>query len=129
MNNTLLDSYFEAINTENWSLMTDLWTPDGVLMAVGVKPRIGRDSVLAYFPRILAGYSEHVDTPTRIVEAGDTILVEIDFVGRLRTGQPIEFGAADVFDLLGGCISRLSTWYDSQAVFQQVAAAEAERMS
>ena len=123
MSTDLFDRYFEAVNTENWSLMGDLWTPDGELVAVGVKPRLGRDKILDYFPRLLAGYSEHVDTPTRIVRAGDTVLVEIDFVGRLRTGQPIVFDAVDVFDLADGRIRRLSTWYDSHSVFQQVAAA------
>src|ERR1700709_2345212 len=106
MSAELIDNYFRAVNTENWPLMADLWNETGELVAVGVTPRVGRQRVLEYFPRILAGYVEHVDTPTRIVAAGDTVLVEIDFVGRLRSGSPIAFNAVDVFDLVDGRIQR-----------------------
>lgn len=125
MSAELIDNYFQAVNTENWPLMADLWSETGELVAVGVKPQVGRDAILGYFPRVLAGYSEHVDTPSRVVMAGDTVLVEIDFVGRLRSGAPIIFNAVDVFDLAGGRIQRLSTWYDSHAVFKMVADATA----
>ncbi|WP_196073131.1 nuclear transport factor 2 family protein [Nakamurella alba] len=121
----LLDRYFESVNTENWSLMADLWNADGVLTAVGVGVVDGRDAVLEYFPRVLSGYAEHVDTPTRVIGDGDTLVVEIDFVGKLHGGTPILFTAVDVFDLVDGRISRLSTWYDSHAVIKQVKAARA----
>jgi ketosteroid isomerase-like protein len=129
MSAELIDNYFRAVNTENWELMAQVWNETGELVAVGVTPRVGRDRILEYFPRILAGYAEHVDTPSRIVTAGDTVLVEIDFVGRLRSGSPITFNAIDVFDLVDGRIQRLSTWYDSYSVFKMVAEATAARSS
>ena len=40
MSADLLEQYFEAVNTENWPLMADLWTETGELVAVGVRPLV-----------------------------------------------------------------------------------------
>lgn len=117
---SVIDDYFRSVNTEDWTLMAGLWNADGRLQAVGFPLIAGRDDVVAYYPRVLAGYPEHVDTPTRVITAGDTVVVEIDFTGRLADGREIAFSAVDVFDLAGGRIQRLSTWYDSHRVITQL---------
>lgn len=123
MSDNLLERYFTSANTEDWALMAELWTDDCVLSAVGFHPVIGKPAVLEYFPRVLAGYAEHLDTPTRVITSGDVRVVEIHFLGRLRSGVPVEFDAVDVFDLVDGRIAKLSTWYDSKRVARIVASA------
>ncbi|MGW4340557.1 nuclear transport factor 2 family protein [Rhodococcus koreensis] len=120
MHNETLDSYFAAVNSENWDLMAQLWTDDARLDAVGFEPIFGKDEILAYYPKILASYPQHLDTPTRTISSGSTHVVEIHFTGRIDTGAAIEFDAIDVFDLDGAKINRLSTWYDSKRVARMV---------
>ncbi|HEY1966498.1 MAG TPA: nuclear transport factor 2 family protein [Pseudonocardia sp.] len=116
----LLRRYFEAINSDDFDALAPLWHPAGELRAVGAPPRIGRAEVLAHFPAVLAGYARHHDEVTRWIEAGDTVVTEIRFVGTLRDGRPVRFDAVDVFDLVDGVIGRLSSWYDSLAVARLV---------
>lgn len=125
MSANLLKRYFTSANTEDWAMMAELWTDDCVLSAVGFRPIVGKPAVLQYFPRVLAGYAEHVDTPTRVITSGDVHVVEIHFLGRLHSGVAVEFEAVDVFDLVDGRIAKLSTWYDSKRVAQLVATATA----
>lgn len=113
-------AYFAAVNAEDWAAMADLWEPGAELSATGARPRHGRDEILAYYPRVLAGYSEHSDRPVRRITEGCTVVVEVRFAGRTTDGRPVAFDAVDVFDLASGRIRKLSTWYDTAAVIRQV---------
>jgi ketosteroid isomerase-like protein len=120
-------AYFDGINAERYDDVGALFAPDGVLVAPGVPPRRGPAEVADYFRAALARYPEHHDDPTRVVDAGATVTVEIHFTGALDNGERIEFDAVDVFDLDdNGRIVRLSSWYDSHAVRQQLRAALAQ---
>jgi uncharacterized protein (TIGR02246 family) len=112
--------YFAAVNAEDWAALADLWEPDAELVATGARPRHGREDIMAYYPRVLAGYAEHEDTPVRRLKDGSTVVVEVSFTGRTTAGRPVVFDAVDVFDLAGPRIRRLSTWYDTAAVRRQV---------
>ncbi|CND74735.1 Ketosteroid isomerase-related protein [Mycobacterium tuberculosis] len=108
--------YFAAVNAEDWGALQDLFTADAVLAATGSRTRRGRDDVIAHYPRVLAGYAEHLDRPTRRLDCASTTVVEISFTGRTVEGRPIAFDAVDVFDLRDGLIARLASWYDTAAV-------------
>ena len=115
-----VERYFAAINAEDWAALADVFTPDVEISTVGAAPVRGRDAALAYFPRLLAGYTEHTDTVTRWIEAPDAIVTEIGFDGRLADGRPVVFDALDVFDLRDGRIARVRTWFDTRDVRRQV---------
>jgi|1186.fasta_scaffold126441_1 uncharacterized protein (TIGR02246 family) len=124
---TLLDvravlvAYFDGINSERYDDVAALFAEDGVLIAPGIRPRRGREEIAAYFPKVLARYPEHFDDATRILVDGRAAAVEIDFTGKLDTGEPIRFQAIDIFDLdAQGRIARLSTWYDSHSLRRQL---------
>src|SRR3954471_2976720 len=124
---TLLDvravlvAYFDGINSERYDDVAALFAEDGVLIAPGIRPRRGREEIAAYFPKVLARSPEHFDDATRILVDGRAAAVEIDFTGKLDTGEPIRFQAIDIFDLdAHGRISRLSTWYDSHSLRRQL---------
>lgn len=112
----LIDRYFAAVNAEDWPALQGLFAADAVMAATGAPIRRGREAVLAHYPQVLARFPEHMDTPTRRLDCGDTVVVEIAFAGRLHDGRAITFDAVDVFDLAGGRIARLSSWYDTAAV-------------
>lgn len=113
-------AYFDAVNAEDWAAMADLWEPGAELIATGARPRHGRAEIVAYYPKVLAGYAEHCDQPVRRITEGGTVAVEIRFTGRTTDGRPVAFDAVDVFDLVSGRISKLSIWYDTAAVIRQV---------
>lgn len=115
-----VSAYFDAINTEDWDTLTGLWEPDAELYPAGGRSRQGRDAIGAYYPRLLAGWAEHVDQPGRRITAANTVVVEIAFTGTTREGRSVAFDAVDIFDLAGPRIRRLSIWYDTAAVLRQV---------
>lgn len=112
-------AYFDAVNAEDWDTLALLWEPDAELSAVGARPRHGREEILAYYPKILSGYAEHLDAPVRRITEGSTVVVEIRFTGRTTSGRLIAFDAVDVFDLAASRIRKLSIWYDLSAVSRQ----------
>lgn len=117
-----VERYFAAVNAEDWATIRDVFAPDAELHSVGAPARRGPDEIAAHFPRVLAALPVHHDEPTRVVVAGDVVLVEIHFSGRTPEGAPVEFDAVDVFDLTpdGTAIRRLSTWYDTAAVGKMI---------
>lgn len=117
-----VSAYFAAVNAEDWAALAGLWEPDAELVATGARPRYGREAIVAYYPKVLAGYAEHVDRPVRYIRDRSAVVVEVAFTGRTTAGRPVAFDAVDVFDLAPGSgrIRRLSTWYDTAAVRRQV---------
>lgn len=111
-----ITTYFSAINSEDWERLATVWQDDAELLAVGARPRKGRESIVGYYPKTLAPWKEHLDDPTRFIVAGDTVTAEIHFTGRSADGIEVAFDAVDVFDLVDGRIQRLTNWYDVAAV-------------
>ncbi|MFY9926569.1 MAG: nuclear transport factor 2 family protein [Streptosporangiaceae bacterium] len=118
----VIGAYFGAVNAEDWAALAELWEPDAELVATGARPRRGREDVLAYYPRVLAGYAPHLDKPGRRITEGSAVVVEVSFTGVTGDGRAVAFDAVDVFDLTPDLvrIRRLSTWYDTAAVLRQV---------
>jgi ketosteroid isomerase-like protein len=119
-NRDTIDAYFRAINSEDLNSLAGLWHKDAVWRAVAARPRRGKDEVLTYYPRVFDLYPDHHDEPTRIIEDGDTIVVEITFNGKTPEGKPITFEAIDVFDLEDGLIKRFSSWFDMDELRAQL---------
>lgn len=112
MTHDVIDRYFHLMNNEQWDEFADLWADDAVLIAVGVPPRHGRDEIVAHYGRLFRAFTEHLDTPTRVLECGDAVTVEVRFDGTTPDGRTVSFDAVDVFDVSDGRIVRLSNWYD-----------------
>lgn len=107
-----VSTYFEALNSEDWDRLATVWAEDAELAAVGSRPRQGRAEVMAYFRSIFKPWSSHLDSPTRIITAQDTVVVEVEFTGVSQSGKELTFDAVDIFDLNNGEILKLTTWYD-----------------
>jgi ketosteroid isomerase-like protein len=120
----LLDAYFAGLNGEDWQGLEALLCEDAVLEAPGASRR-GASAVARYFREALAPYPEHVDAPGRRIVDGRTAAVEIHFAGRMANAAPVVFDAVDIFDVRGGRIARLTSWYDSHAVRRELLAGRA----
>ena len=104
--------YFTCLDGEDWDRMRTLWQPDAELRAVGARARSGIDEVIGYFSGLFTPWPKHEDRPTRFIAQGDTIVVEVTFLGTTPDGREVSFDAVDVFDLRDGLIARLTNWYD-----------------
>lgn len=116
----VINRYFASINAEDWDGLAVLWHPEVDWRATGARRRSGKDDVLSYYPRALALYPTHHDEPVRIIDAGETITVEIVFTGKTRDGKAIRFDAIDVFDFERGLIRRFSSWFDMDQLREQL---------
>lgn len=117
---TYVESYFAAINTEDFDGLAGVFAPDVEIHTTGADPVRGRDAALAHFRSVLANYPEHHDAVTRWIEATDAVVCEIAFTGRLADGREVRFDALDVFDGDERGLTRVSTWYDTRSVARQV---------
>ena len=112
----VVKDYFVALNDEDWDLMASVLHPEHDLIPSGSRPRIGSDKAIAMFQKIFERFPVHQDNPTRFLEAGNTVVVEITFNGATQDGQKVAFDAVDIFDVEDGSICRLSQWFDTAAL-------------
>ena len=114
-------SYFDALNDEDWDGFGIIWAEDASVHAVGARPRHGVGEVLDLYKKIFEHWPRHVDIPGRTFIDGDTVTVEVHFVGTTDEGRDVEFDAIDVIDLEDGRIKRITTWYDTARVSELIA--------
>src|ERR1700734_3780333 len=79
-------AYFVCLDTEDWERMRTLWHPDAELRAVAARPRNGLDEVIGYFSKLFVPWPHHTDRPTRVLNCGDTFVVEVTFTGTTPDG-------------------------------------------
>ena len=111
-----VQSYFAALNAEDWDLMASVLHPELDLVPCGSRPRIGSEKAIAMFQKIFERFPVHQDNPTRFLESGSTVVVEISFAGATQDGREVAFDAVDIFDVADGRIVRLSQWFDSASL-------------
>ena len=111
-----VEDYFAALNAEDWELMASVLHPELRLIPSGSRPRTGADKAIAMFQKIFERFPVHRDTPTRFLEADNTVVVEISFSGATAEGTEVAFDAVDIFDFDDGRIRRLSQWFDTAAL-------------
>ena len=122
-NRALVECYFSALNTADLDRLRAVLDPDVELRPTGSRPRTGLEEAILFLRRVFEIFPEHRDTPTRIIEAWDTVVAEIDFSGISADGRGVAFEAVDVFDLADGRIVRVSQWFDTADLKRQVGGA------
>ncbi len=107
-------TYFASINSEAWDDLHQIWTAEATLSAVGARPRHGPDDIVAFYRTLFRPWTDHADTPARILVSGTSATVEVVFRGVTGDGREVTFDAVDVFDFEGpDCrVARLTNWYD-----------------
>ena len=68
--------------------MASVLHPELDLIPSGSRPRIGSDKAIAMFQKIFERFPVHQDNPTRFLEAGNTVVVEISFRWRHSPMEP-----------------------------------------
>ncbi len=118
-------AYFDRLNAEDFDGLLDLFADDGEVRPLGGRGRRGREQLRAYYRAALEPYPEHRDEPGRVLVSGSTATVSIRYEGRLANGRPISFDALNVYELAGGRIAVITSWYDSHAVRRDLLRAQA----
>jgi ketosteroid isomerase-like protein len=122
----VIERYFFHLNTDELVGFRELWHPDAEVKAVGARPMKGVDEIVAFFSRLFRAWPRHHDAPVRVIVAGTTATVEVQFTGTTADGREVTFDAVDVFDIEEGQIRRLTNWYDIAYVRRQLAPPEPE---
>ena len=120
----VVESYFAAVNAEDFDTLRRVLHPDIELTACLSRPRRGLESVVAFFDAVFARFPVHSDIPVRLIVDGDTVVAEIHFEGRSDSGADVTFEAVDVFDISDGRIRRLAQWFDSADLQRQLRSPE-----
>lgn len=118
---TIVKAYFHAINAEDWPALEALFSPGAQLRAVGTRPRVGRNEVMAYFTNLFAPWSAHEDRLMRALPSASVVTAEVQFIGRTRDEQEVTFDAVDIFDVDNDQITSLTSWYDLVEVRRRLA--------
>jgi ketosteroid isomerase-like protein len=116
-----IGAYFRAVNAEDWDGFRTLWAEDSTVLAVGARPRRGVDDVMGLYTKMFNHWPKHRDVPSRTLVDGNTVTVEVHFIGTTEDGRELQFDAVDVFDLEDGQIKKLTNWYDTSRVRAMIA--------
>lgn len=121
-----VQNYFDHMNADRFDLLAEQFAEEAEVTVPGAAPVRGRAAIEELYGRIFGPWPEHHDDPVRVVRAGRTVTVNVEFTGTLAGGTTLSFPGLDVFDLdEHGLIERLTNWYDSHAVRREMAAARA----
>src|ERR1700712_1595335 len=91
----IIDSYFKAINSEDWDLLESVVAPDATYQSTGARPRSGRSDVVNFFHGAFRAWSVHDDKPTSLIVDGDSAAAEVTFTGTTLDGRVLSFDAID----------------------------------
>lgn len=83
----------------------------------------GTEDVSRFWSRYRDRFDEVTSAFSRIIEAGDDVVLVWRTRGRLRSGHPIEYNGVSIVSVVGDRISKFETVYDSAAFVQPVVAA------
>lgn len=115
----LLQGYFNYANEENLTELLELFAEDAELKAPGKSLRCGKEQIGKFYLGIFE-HPKHIDTPLRIIENGDCVVVEIKGEAGAKNGGESIFNAVDIFDFEKGKIKKLNIYYDNYEIMKNL---------
>jgi len=124
---------YQHWNAREFDRVAELMADDGEIVLVGSDTRFrGPDGSLEFSRMWADGFPDGKVTIDRTVASGDTVVVEFTgrgkHTGTLRgtagdipaTGRSVTLHLCDVYDIRGGKIRKLSSYFDSASLLQQL---------
>ena len=123
-NTRLIERLYECLATGNWSAAPEILSPDVVTTAPGAPTMHGIEPFVEFARAFKLGLPDSRIEPARMLEVGDTVVVEGafrgSFTGTLPTpqgavpgnGRTLDLRFCDVFDVEAGRISRHGVYFD-----------------
>lgn len=106
----LIERWIETLNAGDADALSTFYADDAVLHIVHAEPVRGRENIQALFRGYFAAAKMHC-IPERLVEAGDTVLLE--------WRDPIGLLGCNVFEIEGGVIVRQRNYFDQLTFFRK----------
>ena len=126
-------NFYEHWNAREFERVAELIAEDGEIVIVGSDTRFrGPDGSLEFSRMWADGFPDGKVTIDRTVASADTVVVEFTgrgkHTGTLRgpagdipaTGRSVTLHLCDVHDIRGGKIRKLSSYFDSASLLQQL---------
>ena len=131
-NTTLVERHFRSVETNDWSAVSEVLSPD----VVTEEPSAGTMRGIDAFVRYAQGFHQALPdgrlVADRVLEAGSTVVVEGRYQGTFTgplpspqgevvpNGRSLDLPFCDVFDIEAGRIRRHRTYYDRVAFAVQL---------
>ncbi len=110
---TVIDTYYESVNTGDWDTYLTLFT-DNVVIDEQLAGHVEGVAVLrGAIGGIKKGYSRFQNVPAHIVVAGNEACVVSHISAANASGVPIEANVANYFRLEGGKIAYMANFHDT----------------
>lgn len=128
----LIDRHYAEINTDDFSDVAELFSPDVVTVVPEAGPLTGIEPFVAYGQAFLRAFPDGSIHRDRSVEDGEHVVVEGRFTGTNTrplqtpagelppTGRAMVLPFADVFRITGGKITEHRVYYDTLGLLAQL---------
>ena len=128
----LIERHYAEINSNDFSDVTELFSPDVVTHVPGAEPLTGIEPFVAYGRAFLRAFPDGRIHGDRYVEDGDRIVVEGRFTGthtgplqtaageHPQTGRSVTVAFADVFRIPDGKVTEHRVYYDTLGLMAQL---------
>jgi steroid delta-isomerase-like uncharacterized protein len=128
----LIDRHYAEINSNDFSDVADLFSPDVVTDVPDAGRLVGIEPFVAYGQAFLTAFPDGRIHRDRYLESGDRVVVEGRFTGTNTgplqspagtlppTGRPMVLPFADVFRVADGRIAEHRVYYDTLGLMAQL---------
>lgn len=109
----LVYAYYQAVNEGRWDDVVDFFHDDAVLLVPSQLPKIGRETILAFYQSHGRRFPEHHDDVPLLMLEGNRVMTLVDFHGVDRNGNVVRFWTAGIFTIDGRRIRQYRVIFDT----------------
>jgi limonene-1,2-epoxide hydrolase len=92
-------SYYTAVNDGRWTDVVDSFHDDAVLLVPSQLPKVGRETILAFYESHGRRFHQHHDDVPLLMMDGNRVMTLVDFNGVDRNGNVVQFWTAGIFTI------------------------------
>lgn len=106
-------AYYQAVNEGRWTDVADFFHDDAVLLVPSQLPKVGRETILAFYESHGRRFPEHHDDVPLLMLDGNRVMTLVDFNGVDRNGNAVHFWTAGIFTIEAGRIRQYRVIFDT----------------
>ena len=95
----LVYAYYQAVNDSRWSDVVSFFHEDAVLLVSSQLPKIGHETILAFYESHGRRYPQHHDDVPLLMLDGNRVMTLVDFRGVDKNGNVVRFWTAGTFTI------------------------------
>ena len=106
-------SYYAAVNDGRWTDVVDYFHDDAVLLVPSQLPKVGRETILAFYESHGRRFPEHHDDVPLLMLDGNRVMTLVDMHGINREGVHTRLWTAGFFTIESGRIRQYRVIFDT----------------